>query len=232
MRPYLISVLVATPAIAIVLLSPVIDDTSLLAKAWGFTDTVFPRSLALVVPLALLWAWRRWPTARAGALAVVAVLAFDAAVWAPLNLPIAWRGMTRQPSTLMQAFLHSDAFRPGLTYRVLRTTDKRVGLYQLIRAGGRSDAEFFPESELRKSWPSVGAYSKLLDEHHVDAVMVWRSYEREHHTNERRLLDELASPSCRPPRACMRLALDTDDFRLYERQRMFVTVTPAPTRSS
>ena len=110
---------------------------------------------------------------------------------------------------------------------MLRTTDKRVGLYQLIRAGGRSDAEFFPESELRQSWPSTRAYSKVLDAHHVDAVMVWRSYEREHHTNERHLLDELSLASCRPPRACMHLRLVTGDYRLYERRRALVTMSPA-----
>ena len=227
-RPYLVSVVVALPAIAMVVLSPVFGDTSLLTKAWGFTNTVFPRSLAVAVPLLLVWVFRRRPQAAVGACALAAVLALDVAVWGPLNLSIAWRGMRRQPSVAMQPFLRSDTFRPGATYRILRSADKRVGLYQLIRAGGRSDAEFFPESELRKSWRSLEVYSTLLHDHHVDAVMVWSSYEREHHTNERRLLDELTSRDCRPPLACMNLVAANDEYRLYERRGMVVTVT-APT---
>ena len=46
----------------------------------------------------------------------------------------------------MARFVTSSAFRPGLTYRVLRTSDGKVGMYQVIRAGGRLDSEFFPES--------------------------------------------------------------------------------------
>jgi hypothetical protein len=202
----------------IVLLSPVVGDTSAFTKAWGFTNTVFPRSLALAVPLALVWIQRRWVTAWAGPAAFGAVVALAAFAWGPLNMPIAWRGMSREPSAQMLTFLRSPEFRRGWTYRVLRTSDKRVGRYQLIKAGGRSDAEFFPESELRQSWPSLAAYSAMLEHHHVDAVMVWASYEREHHTNERTLLDELSTTSCRGPNACMRLVEANDRYRLYERR--------------
>jgi len=213
---YAISVVVALPAVALVVLSPVFGDSSTWDKTWGFLDTVFPRSLVLAVPLALAWLWRRWPGALAGAAAFVAVLAIDVAVWFPLSMPVAWRAMDRQPSQAMQPFLHSAAFHPGWTYRLLRVDDKRVGLYQLIRAGGRSDAEFFPESELRRSWPSLAEYSTVLRARHVDAVMLWRSYEQRIHSDERRLLDELSAPTCAAPLACTTLVATTSNYRLYE----------------
>jgi len=52
-----------------------------------------------------------------------------------MSLGVAAAGMSRQPSDAIETFLHSPAFHRGATYRLLRTDDKRVSLYDLIRAG-------------------------------------------------------------------------------------------------
>ena len=57
-----------------------------------------------------------------------------------------------------------------LTYRILRAGDGKVGMYQVLRAGGRLDSEFFPESIVRRTWPSAAEYCTFLRGRHVDRV--------------------------------------------------------------
>jgi hypothetical protein len=96
----------------------------------------------------------------------------------------------------MLRFLASPTFEPGATYRVLRVPDFKVGLYQMLRAGGRLDSEFFPESIVRRRWPSADAYGEFLHRRHVDYVMIWGGYGRVFHVNEAERLAELEA--CRP----------------------------------
>ena len=39
----------------------------------------------------------------------------------------------------LDAYLRSPAFVPGATYRVLRGNDAKLGMYDVLRAGGRLD---------------------------------------------------------------------------------------------
>jgi hypothetical protein len=97
----------------------------------------------------------------------------------------------------MLAFTSSSAFRPGATYRVLRIADGKVGMYQVLRAGGWLDSEFFPESIARNSWPDTASYSRFLRHRGVDVVMLWGGYDRRYATNEHALLNRLAgAPRC------------------------------------
>ncbi|MCA1843313.1 MAG: hypothetical protein LC792_09020 [Actinobacteria bacterium] len=96
----------------------------------------------------------------------------------------------------MLRFLASPSFHPGATYRVLRVPDFKVSLYQLIRAGGRLDSEFFPESIVRRKWPSADEYGAFLRRRHVDYVMIWGGYARVFHVNDPDRLAELEA--CRP----------------------------------
>ncbi|MCU1380979.1 MAG: Undecaprenyl-phosphate mannosyltransferase [Acidimicrobiales bacterium] len=213
---YLASLLPAIPAAVIVLRSPVYTDSPVLVRAWGFINTVGPRSLVVVVPLVLLAIAGRHET-WAGAASLLAVGALAAAMWGPIGMPWAWRGMDRVPDPAVGAFAASPAFRPGATYRLLTGGDGNVGLYELIQAGGRSDREFFRESALRRSWPSDAAYSAMLRARHVDVVVLWRIYAL-NHTNEQAVLDHLAAhppQRCDGRLVCVRLVEATALHRLY-----------------
>jgi hypothetical protein len=218
-KAYLLSLVPAVPAAVLVLRSPVYSESTLALKVWTFVNTVGPRSLVVVLPLALVAAMSRWTASKMGPAVVVAVIALNAAMWGPLGMTTAWHGMDRAPDQRMQSFIDSSLFHPGVTYRILRVGDERVGLYQLLRAGGRSDAEFFPESVLRRSWPSEEDYVAMLRSRHVDEVMLWANYVRVARTNEGELLDRMASrglSECGPFGVCVRMIADDPLYRVYE----------------
>jgi hypothetical protein len=66
-------------------------------------------------------------------------------------------------------------------------------MYQLLKAGGRLDSEFFPESIGRRSFNSLAEYSEFLRKRDVDTVIVFTNYDTRWKTNEHELLDELAA---------------------------------------
>jgi hypothetical protein len=113
----------------------------------------------------------------------------------------------------MVTFTESSAFVPGATYRVLRLGDGKIGLYQLLQHGARLDSEFFPESMDRRSWPSTTEYLRFLDSRHVEFVMLWSTFDDAFHTNEHRLLDDLAGQPNTDRR--VRLVGQTHDYDLY-----------------
>lgn len=218
LRNYGISLVFTLPAIYLVLRSPVFVDSSGLVKAWNFLNTVGPRCIIIAIPVILILVSRRRSDAATGMVLLGLVLVLGAIMWVPVGAPFAWRALDREPDQAMAPFLHSSLFRPGQTYRLLRLSDGRVGLYQLLRAGGRVDAEFFPESVLRRSWPSEELYSKALRERHVDVVMIWDSYVQGAHTNERDVLDHMAGnppARCDGPLVCVRLLDSTTSYRVY-----------------
>jgi hypothetical protein len=96
----------------------------------------------------------------------------------------------------LEAYLQSDAFHPGATYRLLRVADGKVGMYQLIRAGGNLDSEFFPESIDRRSWPDIASYQAFLERRKVDYVVIYDAYTQRYRTNEHDLLDALVTGGC------------------------------------
>jgi hypothetical protein len=162
-------------------------------KAANFVSTLAPRCLVLVIPVGLAVLSRRRAGAGrwAGPAAFAVTAALLAATWRPLLLPEASGSLWRQPDQAMLGFLRSPQFERDATYRVLRVPDFKVSLYQLLRAGGRLDSEFFPESIVRRRWPSAGEYGAFLRRRHVDYVMIWSGYGRVFHVNEDQRLAEL-----------------------------------------
>ena len=89
-------------------------------------------------------------------------------------------------------FIESAQFRPGLEYRMLSTTDRRMGMYLLIEHGARLDSEFFPESIVRRTWPKVTEYCTFLHDRGVQRVIVYQHYDAGLRKNEQRLLAKLS----------------------------------------
>ena len=152
----------------------------------------------LVIPVALVLLLRRTAAggahrAWAGPAAFFATAALLAVSWRPLLLPEASGSLWRKPDQAMLRFLATPSFEPGATYRVLRVPDFKVGPYQLLRAGGRLDSEFFPESIVRRRWPSATEYGEFLRRRDVDYVMIWGGYARVFKVNEADRLAELES---------------------------------------
>jgi hypothetical protein len=214
---YFISVAIAAPAIWPVINSPVFTETSWLTKAWQFAGTVCIRLFLFVPPILAMTLGRRgarwWPIALAG-IALVA----NVALLAPLDAGYSWSSLRREPDQAMARFSASSQFRPGLTYRLLRTSDGKVGMYQLIRAGGRLDSEFFPESIWGGMFASERDYSDFLLEHRVDEVLVFHPLPSHVHTNEPQLLARMAASGrgCSKDTAGIRLVYSDDHWDYYE----------------
>ena len=213
---YLISVAIAAPAIWPVINSPVFTETSLATKVWQFTGTVLIR-LGLFAPPVLAMALghrpaRWWPAG----LTAVAVAA-NVALLAPLDAGYSWSSLGREPDQAMARFVTSSAFRPGLTYRVLRTSDGKVGMYQVMRAGGRLDSEFFPESIWGGMFASEDDYSDFLRERRVDEVLVFHQIPSHVHTNEPQLLARMAASGrgCSGDTVGIRLVYADDHWDYY-----------------
>lgn len=208
---YVISVLFASPAIVLVLISPVVEDSSLVSLAANFAGTVGLRAGVVLAPFAIIWFARKLPPRTM--LALVAAVALSNAVLVPIrDTGFAWHALARTPNTQLVPYLESPAFQKGATYRLLRIADGKVGMYQLIRHGGRLDSEFFPESIDRRSWPSTADYQAFLAGRHVDYVLIYYAYDVRYGTNEHALLNELVSKGC--------ASLDESDaeFDLYHVQ--------------
>jgi hypothetical protein len=219
-RAYLLSAVFAVPAALIVLASPVFTETSEAVKLANFLGTLAPRAPAVLAPIGLVWVQRRRTTEAVAAAVTAASIAATAVLWQPLRLEYAWRAQWRRPDTRMVDFARSPLFVPGAEYRVLRAADGKVGMYQLLRAGGRLDSEFFPESILRRSWPSPAVYSAFLRERRVDYVFVWRGYTSYYKVNEEALLGRMAGAgpgpgACGGPTVCIERVARTADWQLF-----------------
>jgi hypothetical protein len=199
---YGISVLASLPFAYLVFDSPVMEDSSLAVKIGNFAATLAVRLFVVAAPLLMAAIERtgaHWPRplVRRGvqpyALGAVAIAIFLNVVFLrPFELTWAWAGLARHPDRTLSDFAHSPDFTPGLTYRVLRAGDGKVGMYQLLKAGGRLDSEFFPESIGRRSFPSSAAYSAFLRKRQVDTVIIFGNYDTRWRTNEHALLEHLA----------------------------------------
>jgi hypothetical protein len=201
---YACSLLLALPAAWLVFDSPVMEDTSLATKIANFAATLTVRIFVVGVPLVLAALQRRglhWlprPLVRRGmepyALGAVAIaIILNLVFLQPFELTWAWAGLGRKPDLTLADFARSGDFSPGLTYRVLRAGDGKVGMYQLLKAGGHLDSEFFPESIGRRSFPSLAVYSTFLRRRGVDTVIVFKNYDVRWKTNEHELLEQLVA---------------------------------------
>jgi hypothetical protein len=190
LRAYAWSLVIAAPAVFVVFLTPAYTDSTLGVKLVNFVETVTPRLLVVAIPIALVVLRRRGRPWMAPALLVV-LLAGSFGLATQLDTRTAWRDLKKDPEESLVPFIESREFRPGLSYRVLSTTDRRMGMYQLIQHGARLDSEFFPESIVRRTWPSSGEYCRFLRDRGVQRVIVYHHYDRGFHKNEQALLVRL-----------------------------------------
>ncbi len=216
LRLYGLSLLIAAPAVWMVLASPVVEDTSLSSQVKNLIGTVSLRSLAIAAPFAFL-ALRPlfrgyWPAAL-----IAGLIALNLAFVPLRHDDFAWRALTRTPDESLQEFIQSPLFQAGATYRILRSIDGKIGMYDLIRAGANLDSEFFPESINRRSWASTDDYAKFLVRRDVDFVIIYGLFDRRDHTNEHALLEALTTtPVTGPDAVCAALTLRTDGYDVYE----------------
>ncbi len=192
---YLASLVFAAPATWLVLISPVVEDSSTVALVENFVGTVGLRAAVVFAPFLTLWLVRKrsadWLWAVVG---IAVALNF---VLVPIrDTSYGWGSLTRTPDEQLVPFLESSDFQRGATYRLLRVADGKVGMYQLIQHGGRLDSEFFPESISRGSWLTLDAYRQFLGSRHVDYVLIYRAYDVRYATNEHDLLDQMVRGGC------------------------------------
>lgn len=189
------SVVLASPGIAMTLLSPAVGDSSLVSLAGNFFGTLSLRAEVMYAPFVVVLV-RHW-FGRAGMLAAIPVLVALNVIIVPIrHNEYGWGAFVRTPDTTLAPFLHSKTFEPGATYRLLQVGDGKMGMYRLIQAGGRLDSELFPESIDRRSWADVAAYEEFLQARKVDAVLISSAYDARYRTNEHALLDELSAAGC------------------------------------
>lgn len=218
-RGWLLTLIPAIPAALLVFASPVASQNSLLYSAWIELETVALRALVFAVPLALVViqgrGWRRNAPALAAGVLVVGQL-----VTIPISgMAVGWGALLRRPDPSVAALPASTDFVRGATYRVLTFGDGKYGQYSVVRAGGRLDSEFFPESLYRHSFLDEAHYARFLIRRHVDFVVVDPRYHR-FHTNEQQLLASMStrSPSC-VDGVAVHLADQTPSYQLYKIDR-------------
>jgi hypothetical protein len=229
---YGLSVVACLPAAYLVFDSPVMEDTSIGVKIGNFAATLAVRLFVIAAPLMLATlknsglTWLPKSLVRRGmepwALGAVAIaIILNVAFLRPFELTWAWASLGRHPDKTLADFAASSEFRPGITYRVLRAGDGKVGMYQLLKAGGRLDSEFFPESIGRHSFPDVDTYSAFLRKRHVDAVILFDNYDERWKTNEHKLLEDLASiHQCTAHQVGVTMLERLERFDVYRIQRV------------
>jgi hypothetical protein len=192
---YILSIVLASPAIAMTLLSPAVADSTLIGLAGNFFGTLALRAEVIYAPFVVILI-QRW-FGRRGMLAGVAILIALNVIIVPIrHNEYAWGAFFRTPDSTLEPFLDSPAFRPGETYRLLQVGDGKMGMYRLVQHGGHLDSELFPESIDRRSWPGLDAYNAFLRGRHVDAVLISTAYDRRYRTNEHHLLGQLSAADC------------------------------------
>jgi hypothetical protein len=186
--------LITLPAVVLVFASPGYADATTRDRLVNFIGTLGPRVLLVAMPVIFALA-RRTGFRVLAPLALVIALGVNGAFEYPLNVGWQWRGFTRVANTAsLDSFLRSPEFVPGATYRVLRgAADAKLGLYHVLRAGGRLDSELFPESMAMRSFKGTPEYEQLLCERRVDYVIAYDDYTSSRHTNELAILRRLAA---------------------------------------
>jgi hypothetical protein len=223
---YVVACVIALPAFAIVFISPSASDSRPSTQVVNFLATLGPRVFIAVLPLfylllrRLAWTWLA-PMALAVPLALLIGLSFPLNVWAQWRV-LAWDGVD---TASLDAYLRSPSFVRGATYRVLRGSDGKLGLYHVVRAGGRLDSEMFPETMAIRNFRDVPEYEKLLCDRHVDQILHFESYDASRHTNEGETIARLAAEP--GDRVRIHLLADGDGFEAYAIDRRRCTAVPA-----
>jgi hypothetical protein len=193
-RWYALSCLITVPAVIIVFASPTFSDTSSGARMLNFWTTLGPRVLIVVLPMFYAVLYHTGKRALAPVALGLSIVA-SVALYVPMNVAHQVRALARRGANTSEidAYAHSAHFVKGAMYRVLRDGDGKLGMYRVLRAGGRLDSELFPESMAMKSFNSLADYEQLLCDRHVDQVIHFTSYDNQRHTNEHALLDQLVA---------------------------------------
>jgi hypothetical protein len=193
LRWYALSIVITIPAVWLVLASPTTMTTSTGADIVNFFGTLGPRVLVVALPIFCVVLQRTGIPALAPVglvVALVAGLSFEV----PLNVGQQWHALVRKgaDTTSLDGFLRSPAFTPGVTYRVLRAGDGKLGLYHVLRAGGRLDSEMFPESMAGdRSFHNADAYAEFLCARRVDRIIHDDTHDALRHTDEIEMIDTL-----------------------------------------
>jgi hypothetical protein len=193
LRWYALSLLITLPAIWLVFSSPTTVQTSTGSQVVDFFGTLGPRVLIVALPIFCVVLQRTGIAALAPlgfVVALIASLAFEV----PLNVGQQWHALVRRgaDTASLDEYLRSPAFVPGLTYRVLRAGDGKLGLYHVLRAGGRLDSELFPESMAgQRSFRDADEYAAFLCARRIDRIVHDDSHDAERHTNEIEMIDTL-----------------------------------------
>src|SRR4051794_29466455 len=226
-RWYSLSLLISLPSAIVVFLSPAYEDSTVRDRVVNFFGTLGPRILIVAIPLAFLLMLRspRW---RALApLALGLSLFANLALQEPVHANLAWRSLRRKPDLVaIHEFMRSPQFQRGRTYRILRGADSKLGMYAVLRAGGRLDSEFFPESAAWRNFNSTHSYEHMLCRHRVDVVVDFGSYDRTRHTNEHDVLRELERHGGRA--VSVRSVAKTKAYEVYDVARAGCAAAPRP----
>jgi hypothetical protein len=192
LRWYALSCAIALPAVWLVFASPTTAESTVGTELSNFLITIGPRIIIVGLPVICVLLQRTGLRALAP-LGIVFALTAHLAFEIPLNVGQQWHALfeTDTDTAALDAYLHSPAFAPGETYRVLRGNDAKLGVYHVLRAGGRLDSEMFPESMAIRSFRYPGDYASLLCDRHVDRIIHYDTYDAARHTNERAMIDEL-----------------------------------------
>jgi hypothetical protein len=151
---------------------------------------------------------------RASAAAIfIGLIALNVVIVPARQNEYAWGALVRTADTGVDGYIDSADFVPGATYRILRVGDGKVGMYDIVRNGGRLDSELVPESLDRRSFPTTEEYLAFLRHRHVDFVIIYEAYDRRYGTNEHHLLAEMAAGG---PDGCAGLAHAGAGFEVFE----------------
>jgi hypothetical protein len=192
LRWYALSCVLTLPAVWLVFASPTTAQTGTGQEVSNFFITLGPRIIIVGLPVICIWLRRAGVRALAPvgiALALIAHLGFEI----PLNVGGQWSALVHNgtDTASLDTYLRSPAFEPGAIYRVLRGADGKLGLYHVLRAGGRLDSELFPESMAIRNFRDVADYTALLCDRRVDQVIHYDTYDEARHTNEVAMIDAL-----------------------------------------
>ena len=187
---YAVSLAIAAPAAAMVLASPVVEDTSRAALVGNLFGTASLRACVVAAPFALA-ALRKTRLAAFPAALFVVALVINVPMTPIRHNQFGWGALGREPDRSLDSFLHSDRFVEGAMYRVARASDGKYGMYDVMRQGGVLDSEMFPESMARRSFDSAGDYTAFLAQRKVDFVVITSGYDSLYRTNEHQLLEGL-----------------------------------------
>ncbi len=209
---YAASLAIAAPSTWLTLASPTVEDVSAGELLANFFGTVVLRAIVVAAPFIVL-VMRRAPLRRVPAAIFVGLIALNLVLVPARQNEYAWGALVRTADTGVNGYIDSADFVPGATYRILRVGDGKVGMYDIVRNGGRLDSEPFPESIDRRSFPTTEEYLAFLRHRHVDFVIVYEAYDRRYGTNEHHLLAEMAAGG---PDGCASLAHSGAGFEVFE----------------